>query len=276
MGGERTNIKIKICGKKIKTTYFSKGIRIKKDKSKEEKKEIKNTKKKTNDTEVSEENKYRQKLNRLKCARNAISDTIDCNVYKYSDYNGNKCIPVLMSVSYKENITDLGKIKNDYKELIKKINNYISKKIYIDKPFIGLQYVYIIEEQDRGSLHIHSMVFNMPDIDIKDISKKWKGGSLDLKKIFPKKGEDSIEHVKAYMLKGLKKENLEQLNKTFNSNQYYTTSKKVYKPEIIYETEENKQLVNEILEGLKDSKLVYHNIYLNEYTGKCTYTIHKK
>ena len=78
-----------------------------------------------------------------------------------------------MSISYKENITDLCKIKNDYKELVKKINNYISKKIYIDKVFIGLQYVYIIEEQDRGSLHIHSMVFNMPDIDIKEISKKW-------------------------------------------------------------------------------------------------------
>ncbi|MDU1223421.1 MAG: hypothetical protein E7A02_25425 [Citrobacter freundii] len=97
---------------------------------------------------------------------------------------------LFVTLTYRDNMTDLNTLYIDFKNFIKRFKYYMKDKTSID-------YISVVEPQQRGAWHCH-VLFRFNDLEnvyIKNsvISELWKKGFVNVKKL------KNIDNVGAYL-----------------------------------------------------------------------------
>ena len=128
------------------------------------------------------------------------------------------------TLTFKENVTDHEKANAEFRSFIKKLNYKLFKK------HSGLKYVCVVERQQRGALHYHIILFNMPYVPHKELLELWGHGAVTINAI------DHVDNVGAYVMKYMEKEmNEMQSEKSakVKDKKLYFASRGLHKPKEI-------------------------------------------
>lgn len=118
-------------------------------------------------------------------AKNNIRRLIIGNIYHYREK------PVFLTLTFKENIKDLKKANKEFTNFIKRINRYLGFK---------MRYIAVPEFQERGAVHYHTLIFNLPFISGKKIETElWKQGATNIRLV--RKGYGIFGYITKYLTK---------------------------------------------------------------------------
>lgn len=169
---------------------------------------------------------------------------INCNVAEND---------LFITLTYKENLEDVKKGKEDFKNFIKRWNYQRKKKK--EKP---LKYIYVVEFQKRGAVHFHCIFFNVGYIKKKELSDLWGLGFVKVNKI------EHVDNVGAYVVKYMQKDLVD--DRLVNSDLYGRSRGNLEEPIIIKDPQEIA-----LLEGTYKSNCTYKKTYPSEYYKTITY-----
>jgi len=90
---------------------------------------------------------------------------------RYTLYHLIRCnqekVNIFVTLTYKENVLDLKRAKNDYKLFIKRLNYEVGE---------NCRYVCVPERQERGAVHFHCLFFGLPFRPLKVFKDLWPHG----------------------------------------------------------------------------------------------------
>ena len=160
----------------------------------------------------------------------------------------------LLTLTYKENMTDTIKLQKDFEKFIRKLRSkYKNTKI---------EYIYFVEPQKRGSLHIHAILFfdkdRIPSLE-NTVSTIWTQGKFQIENI------RDIVALGKYLCKNREKD--KRLDMYPSNMKIYKKSAGIKTPPREYKTGK------EIKQIIKDKKLVDARRYSKEvYNGFVVHT----
>ncbi len=199
--------------------------------------------------EVSSIHRSKKRLKRL----------INANVGFHKNKNGKIFKPLFVTLTFKENITDVNQANYEFTKFIQRFNYEVfnSRKSKI-------KYVVAIEFQKRGAVHYHVLFFNLPFIEsIYDkVNAIWGEGHtwVDLVKY-------NIQDVGNYMTKYMTKE-LE--DPRLCRKKSYFSSKNLFKPVVI----KNQERIEFILKFLKPEQITFEKPIFPEYGPPYRYVVY--
>lgn len=190
----------------------------------------------------------------LQRAKGSLKRLINANAWNWFDKSGKAFIPIFLTLTFAENITDIEKANYEFTKFIQKFNYKMKyKKSY-------LKYTTVIEFQKRGAVHYHIVFYNLPFIsDLKNkLEKIWGNGFTFFSKI------DKIENVGVYMSKYMSK-NVE--NKRLYGQKCYFSSRGLKKPKV----RNDNGSADFLLRFLSEDVDCYRKEYISDYAGKTIY-----
>lgn len=104
----------------------------------------------------------------LKRTQKKIRHLIEANLIPMKD--------VHITLTYKDNVQDFSKLSHDMDIFIKRLRRLVDVKF---------EFLYVLERQDRGALHVHLLIFGNGEkikIDSKALIKKWQHGRCHIKR----------------------------------------------------------------------------------------------
>lgn len=172
----------------------------------------------------------------FKRARTNLRRLINSNVEDDSKF---------LTLTFKDNITDLDFANNEFKKFIKRLNYHFDIKV---------KYSCVIEFQKRGAIHYHCILYNLNGkVDLKKLNDIWGHGFIKLNKI---KG---VDNVGAYICKYMTKTD----DKRLEGRKMYFNSRNLNKPTEIKDPE----IVNALVGSLQNQSPKYENSFSNEYNS---------
>ncbi len=155
-------------------------------------------------------------------AKRELTRIIYCNIEEGSKF---------LTLTYRDNITDLDAANNDFKKFIKRLSY---------KYDIRLKYTAVVEFQGRGAIHYHVILYNFNNIvSREEIEAIWSNGIVDIEEI--QRAYEDIEKVKNYMLKDIMDNDIR-----LKGRRRYFNSRGIKRPEEIIDEE----MVEEVLDQL--------------------------
>ncbi|MEK7131824.1 MAG: hypothetical protein AAB797_03805 [Patescibacteria group bacterium] len=135
-------------------------------------------------------------------AKTRIRRLINCN-FKYGRSS-------FLTLTYAENMGDVEKAKLDFKNWILRLNYALYEKKTSD-----LKYLAVYELQQRGAIHFHVVLFDVPWIEINKMRDIWGFGFIKYNKL------KNCDNVGAYICKyftkdGSRKKNEKLFFRSFN------------------------------------------------------------
>lgn len=186
----------------------------------------------------------RRKDNLIKI-RSKINYLIESN-YKEYGY-----LPIFLTFTFKENITDLIYANEQYTAFQKRFNYYVGK---------NLRYITIIEFQKRGAVHYHSIFFDLPisyesqERTTRLISSIWRNGFVDIERI--RSAKAVAPYVCKYITKNINDKRLFGRKSFFCSNN-------LFKPTYL----RDEQRINDVLDEIQPT-MVQSKIIISKFRGK--------
>lgn len=203
---------------------------------------------------VSENSEKNREIT-LSRARKDIRRTINSNVGKYGE------ISKFMTLTFKDNITDIEISNYEFKKFIQRLNY----DVYKSKKSIA-KYTVVPEVQKRGAIHYHCVFYNLPYTSHSKLVELWQygdeidKGTVNIKKI------DKVDNVGAYVCKYLTKDT----SSVFEGKKCYFNSRGLLKPLDITNEKEVAQYC-EYLATSTNIKLTFNSTFQNDYTGNINY-----
>lgn len=205
-------------------------------------------------------------------AQQNIFDIINANINQWRTYNvetglynGEKVYTKFLTLTFKENITDMKKANKEFTEF----NKRLSYKLYKVKKNV-LKYLCVPEFQKRGAIHYHVIYFNLPYVDWKEIMEVWNvnnTGGVYIECIKDKdKNGNSIESVAKYIAKYVSKNNsvgednyiIWRERGLLNQKRYFTSRGLHKKKEVKVKIDD--YIMNDVYDGIEK-----HCYYIKEY-----------
>lgn len=157
-------------------------------------------------------------------SRTSLRRLILNNAYAWKDKHGNIIPPKLLTLTFKENITDLKSANKLFTDYIQRLNYRFENTLNET-----LKYVCVVEFQKRGAVHYHLVLFNFPFIDYvyKKLNDVWGEGRIHFATI---KRNDDVSKVVSYISKYISKQNKDG---RFWGQKRYFSSRNLEKPIII-------------------------------------------
>lgn len=107
-------------------------------------------------------------------AKHKILNLIKGNIYEHPEK------PVFLTLTIAQNITDLSVANRLFTKFVMRFNYHLKK---------DLRYVAVPEFQERGAVHYHMLIFNLPFIKGETIEKDiWKHGATDIRLVYRQYG----------------------------------------------------------------------------------------
>ena len=185
---------------------------------------------------ASEEDKEINRDKVFKRARTELRRLINSNVEGDSKF---------LTLTFKENITDLDYANNQFKKFIMRLNYNFKIKV---------KYSCVVEFQKRGAIHYHVILYNLTGkVDLVKLSDIWGHGFIKLNKI---KG---VDNVGAYICKYMTKSEDNRLE----GRKMYFNSRNLNKPREIKEPE----IVAAVESSLQCQVPKYENSFSNDYNN---------
>ena len=192
----------------------------------------------------------------LQRAKKDLRRLINANVGQY----GKEYIAKFLTLTFKENVKDLDKANYEFKKFIQRLNYYcfgVKKN--------KLKYTCVVEFQERGAIHYHVIIYNMPYIKANDIANVWGNGFIKINKI------DDVNNVGAYVSEYLgqaeKGQGHDIEDDRLQGKKSYFSSKGLYKPIEITD----KKVVEQVADALPLENMTYAAEFENEHLGVIRY-----
>jgi hypothetical protein len=193
------------------------------------------------------EDKEKHREQTLKKARQKIRRLVNANAGQWTSPNGQKAKPKFLTLTFKDNETDLKKANYEFMKFIQRLKYRYR---------LDVKYLAVVEFQKRGAIHYHLILFNMPYIDQLDaLQAVWGHGFIKLK------GIKEVDNVGAYLCKYLTKETAEKLKE----EKSYFSSRGLHQPEVL----KNDKKIDQLVAGLGSPR--FEAEYSNEYIGITKY-----
>lgn len=166
--------------------------------------------------------------------RNNVFNLISTNAWFWKKSDNTPFWPSFLTLTFKENITDVKEGNKHLSKFIKRLNYYIyhTKKTQ-------LKYIAVIEFQKRGAIHYHIILFNMPMIHKKELAEIWEHGFILIKAL--NKEQNVAGYLTKYMTKG-------KFDERLNGKKKYFCSRGLIKPIIINVEQEALNMISKIPE----------------------------
>lgn len=158
-----------------------------------------------------------------------------------------------LTLTFGDNITDIEAANYEFTKFIQRLNylTFGNKKA-------NLKYNAVIEFQERGAIHYHVIIYNIPYVKHDIIEKTWGNGWVWINKI---ENVDNVgAYVTEYMGKDLDDERLQ-------GKKSYFSSRGLFKPIEITD----KKIVETVAAALPFEKLKYSSQFDNDYLGTISY-----
>lgn len=208
--------------------------------------------------EESRLRKIESRKSSMNRSRSILRRLINANAWKWIKPSGLSYLPIFLTFTFAENVTDI-KIANPiFTKFIKRLNYEItgSKESF-------LKYVVVTEFQERGAIHFHTIFFNLKHIWVDTLTEIWGEGFVKLKKI------EHVDNVGAYMCKYMGKDFDDD---RLDGKKRYFSSRGLIKPTIIKDEEKVSAVVSKIpIEYLK-KKREFERKYKGKKIGMVEYT----
>lgn len=205
------------------------------------------------------ENYAEHRKQALSRAKRNLRRLINSNVGQY----GKEFTAKFLTLTFKDNISDLTIANYEFEKFIKRVNYNVfkSKKA-------NLKYTAVIEYQERGAIHYHIIIYNMPYVHWDKLLDLWdrdyKGG-IWINKI------ESIDNVGAYVSEYLgdseKGQGHDVKDDRLEGRKSYFSSRGLFKPIEITD----KKIVEQVSTALPSHTLKYSAEFSNEYLGDISY-----
>ncbi|MGL5637661.1 MAG: rolling circle replication-associated protein, partial [Bacteroidales bacterium] len=226
--------------------------------------------------------------------KNKVKDIVNSNAYAWKDKRGKVIRPKFLTLTFKDDMTDIKAANKQFTNFIKRLNRYIIK--HIDKDFIGVQYVAVPEIQESRAQkhnvevwHYHILMFNMPYIEWKDIMDTWGLGGAYIEGFKSKDGEivnmtyddkkqcfmankSEVKNIGAYITKTMNYMEKNMGSDKLKGEKCYFPSGKLLKSVIINCTKETIKETMTLEKSLPRKNVSFMNAYQNEHVGICLYT----
>jgi hypothetical protein len=189
-------------------------------------------------------------------SRSKLRRLIEANAWQWTDKRGNRIPPKLLTLTFRENITNLTIANRRLSKFVQN-TNYMLRNI-LKEP---LKYVCVVEFQQRGAIHYHMVIFNLPFIDyvFSKFRTQWKD-RFQLETI----SDNGTGLVIYYISKYLKKQNTDI---RFYGKKRYSSSTGLIQPIIVRDDIANEMICN-ILRGFRNDTRIIDIPCL----GRTTYT----
>ena len=199
--------------------------------------------------EADEEGKEKNRKDSLRRARQEVRRIVNANVGAY----GEQLTAKFITLTFGDNVTDLDKAHYEFKKFIQRLN-YLVFGTKSGK----LKYTVVVEFQERGAIHYHVIIYNIPYTRVEVIERIWGNGWVWIKKI------EDVDNVGAYICKYLTKEGDDE---RLRGRKCYFNSRGLFKPLVI----EEEKKTETIKQSLPDEFMIVSKQYENEHLGKISY-----
>lgn len=178
-----TNQSARLAGNFLKISRYEKSIMIgnRRSRKKDEEKEGK-------EYEKEKRTKEEIRIKNLRRSEKMIYDLVYSNAWQWKKRNGMPYLPIMITLTFKKNITDLDYANKEFTNFIRRFGYSIRGKITF------LKYLAVVEFQERGAIHFHTIFFNLPWVDrlydkARDIWRQGVGeGAANVESIYSEKG----------------------------------------------------------------------------------------
>ncbi|MFA4942020.1 MAG: hypothetical protein WC564_00050 [Patescibacteria group bacterium] len=170
-------------------------------------------------------------------AKRQIKRLIYANSFKWFKGDGKAYKPITLTLTFKENITNLKSANYEFTKFIRRLNYETNRIEGKELRQSNLKYLAVFELQQRGAIHYHMIFFNLPYIEniytkLYDI---WGQGRIMVggqKRKFEKiKTRNHLKKIIDYFIKYIQKSIFE---KQFPNQKKYIASKDLLKPIVSY------------------------------------------
>lgn len=155
-----------------------------------------------------------------------------------------------MTLTFAENLQDISKANYLWKTFRQRLEYDLNLK---------LKYIAVTEFQERGAIHFHIILFNLPDLGVSYIEEKWREGRADIKTVY------NVDNLGAYVSKYLTKDLLPEDDRLRGKKTYFC-SKGLVKPQEITDP----GVITNILQVCANQK-VWETTVQNEIRGTVKY-----
>jgi len=168
--------------------------------------------------------------------------------------------PILASLTYAENMAEIGQGRKDFSAFIRHLQKRWGNSI---------SYIAVPEFQKRGALHFHTLLWGLPpglvetERTTRLVASLWKQGFIDLKQT---DGNAKISsYLAKYMVKGFK-------DKRLFGKKAYIASRNIIKPLIFKNTMAWGHLVEH---DLSTAEPVIEKEYMTQWLGMGRYSLYE-
>ncbi len=199
----------------------------------------------------TEEEKYMKRQANIYQAKKNFRRLVEANL------DGDK--PLLLSLTYEENMKDIHTAYKDLKSFIQALRYKFGK---------AFKYIAVPEFQKRGAVHFHALFWKLPITtrqEKKDrvIAGMWGKGFIDVKET------DGNQKISGYLAKYMAKAFTDRGLKNQKS---YVSSRNVARPVI----DRNTILLYALYQVAENAEPLYHKTYPTKWLGECDHTIYER
>lgn len=205
--------------------------------------------------DASEVDQERHRKDTLQRARAKVRRLINTNAYQWFDEKGKAYKPVFLTLTYADNMTDVSQGSKDLRGFIKRLSYMVH-----GGQEGRLKYLAVPEFQERGAVHYHLVIFNLPYTDKELIASRWVHGFIDIRSI------DQVTNVGAYISKYMTKTEDERLK----GRRCFLSSQGLHEP-VEIKCRSGTQKAKEIENGVGSLPLKYESSFQTDYYGLITY-----
>jgi hypothetical protein len=201
---------------------------------------------KSNLYENSEEEKQENKIRSLQQTKRALRNVLQSNGWQYLNDQGKPCIPLFITLTFRENVKDLSVAHREFKIFVQRFNFRFHGR---DKA--NIRYLAVPEFQKRGAVHYHVIFFNLSFIKniYDEINALWGNGFTLVETV------KTLSHLVNYVAKYI---TAEALDERLAGRKRFFTSKGLNKPLEI----RDEKIVEDLLAQLPRENIRYKNMYL--------------
>jgi len=170
--------------------------------------------------------------------------------------------PLLFSITYKENMTDINIGYRDYRLFTQSLRHKFGK---------DFKYIATVEFQKRGAIHFHGLFWGLPPKIISPVLEKknrtvaniWGKGFIDIRQT---DGNNKLSsYLAKYMVKAF-------IDPRLKNKKAYVSSRNVLRPDI----QSNPLLLPILFKNLEENDVpVFDNKYKTKYLGECRHRLFK-
>lgn len=201
------------------------------------------------DKKADEEGREKNRKDVLRRARQEVRRIVNANVGAY----GEQFTAKFLTLTFGDNVTDLDQAHYEFKKFIQRMNYLI-----FGVKSGNLRYTAVVQFQERGAVHYHVIIYNIPYVKWKKIERTWRNGHIWINKI------DDVDNVGAYVCRYMTKEVDDE---RLRGRKCYFNSRGLFKPIVI----EDEKKVEMIKRSLPIEKRTVSVAYENDHTGVTIY-----